>query len=119
MLAVDIYLLVLSALFAAQTFPILGELLPLLAQPEFEPMRAFVSSREGFVGSWNHMILGDLWIGRWIAQDSLQSKHPLIVRLLILPFVLFFGPLGLFLYLVYRIISRRSFRISPPLEKGS
>ena len=112
MLAVDIFLVLLSGLFAFQAFPVLGEILPLLAKPEFGPIREFVSSEKGFVATWNHMILGDLWIGRWVAHDSLRGRAPIIVRLVFIPPILFFGPLGLFLYLVFRIVSRRQIALA-------
>lgn len=107
MLAVDIFLILLSGLFVALTLPVISELFPLIAKPEFESMHAFLSSKPGFVGSWNHMILSDLWIGRWVAQDTCKGRHGLPVRLLFIPPILFFGPLGLFCYLIFRIITRR------------
>ncbi|MEC5129323.1 abscisic acid-deficient protein Aba4 family protein [Verrucomicrobiales bacterium BCK34] len=107
MLAVDIFLILLSALFVALTLPVISELFPLIAKPEFESMHAFLSSKPGFVGSWNHMILSDLWIGRWVAQDTCKGRHGLPVRLFFIPPILFFGPLGLFCYLIFRIITRR------------
>ncbi|MBP9224985.1 MAG: DUF4281 domain-containing protein [Verrucomicrobiales bacterium] len=107
MLVVDCFLILLSAIFAFQTVPVLQELLPLIAKPEFVPISEFLGSDRGIVGSWNHMILGDLWIGRWVAHDSLQSKYPLLIRVVFIIPILLFGPLGLFCYFIFRIISRR------------
>ena len=112
MLAVDCFLILLSAIFAYHTVPIIGDLLPMIAKPEYSPIHEFLSSEHGFVGSWNHMILGDLWIGRWVAHDSLKSKRPLLVRAIFLPPILFFGPFGLFCYLAFRIISRRQIALT-------
>jgi hypothetical protein len=112
MLAVDCFLILLSAIFAFHTIPILKEITPLIAKPEFDPIYGFLSTERGVVGSWNHKILGDLWIGRWVAHDSLQSKRPLLVRCLFLTPILFFGPFGLFCYLVFRIISRRQISLT-------
>ena len=55
------------------------------------------------------MILGDLWIGRWVIYDSLKLETPLAIRLPILVTILFFGPLGLFFYLLYRGVVKRRF----------
>ncbi|TNE70648.1 DUF4281 domain-containing protein [bacterium] len=108
MLAVDVFLFLMSALFVVQTIPVLSELFPILAQPDFPKMYAFLSSEKGVLGSWNHMILSDVWIGRWVAQDSLQFEKSLIIRLIIIPVILFFGPFGLFFYLLFRMIKKRS-----------
>lgn len=114
MLAVDAFLLVLCVLFVVQTVPVLPQLLPLLAKPEFESIRSFLTTKQGFVASWNHMVLGDLWIGRWIAQDTENDTRPLITRLVFIPIVLFFGPLGLFAYLAFRCVRRRQFSLTDP-----
>ncbi|MCB1177592.1 MAG: DUF4281 domain-containing protein [Leptospiraceae bacterium] len=109
MIAVDIFLFLMSGLFVFQAIPVMGELFPLLAQPEFPKMYAFLSSEKGVLGSWNHMILSDVWIGRWIAKDSLQFEKSIIIRIFIIPIIMFFGPVGLFCYLVFRVIVKKSF----------
>lgn len=107
MLAVDGYLFLLSLLFVIQTLPVLGHILDIIFQPEFQEMRAFLGSEAGFLGSWNHMILGDVWIGRWVAHDSLQFQRSWLIRLLIIPVILVVGPFGLFFYLAFRMIATR------------
>ena len=107
MLAVDVYLFILATYFTWMTLPIIPELLPLVAKPEFSSMYNFLSTPEGVLGSWNHMILGDLWIGRWVARDCQNEAKPLLTRILFVMPILFFGPLGLFFYLVYRLIRYR------------
>ena len=114
MLAVDLFLILLAGLFAWQTIPIIPQILPLLLEPKFDEMHAFLSSEAGFVGSWNHMILSDLWIGRWVAQDTRQFSRPLLVRLLCIPPILLFGPLGLFCYLLLRMAACRKLAINSP-----
>jgi hypothetical protein len=108
MLAVDLFLFALSGLFVWHTLPVFGEVLPLLLEPSFHSMHEFLSSPSGFIGTWNHMILGDVWIGRWMAQDTLKysksNRGALITRLVFIPWVLFLGPFGLFFYLAYRFI---------------
>ena len=54
------------------------------------------------------MILGDLWIGRWVTHDSFQINVPWFIRLPILLVILFFGPVGLFFFL---------YSLSPPFMK--
>ena len=109
MLAVDIFLLVMSFLFVIQTVPVLQDILPIILKPTFSEMKAFLTTDAGFLGSWNHMILSDVWIGRWVAHDSLQFENSWIIRLIIIPVILIVGPFGLFFYLLFRIIKKRSF----------
>ena len=107
MLAVDVYLIILAAFFTWMTLPVVPDLLPLLAKPEFASMYEFLSTPLGVLGSWNHMILGDLWIGRWVARDCQRESKPLLARIVFVMPILFFGPLGLFFYVVYRGIRHR------------
>ncbi|GAB4420721.1 MAG: hypothetical protein OHK0039_34640 [Bacteroidia bacterium] len=107
MLAVDVYLFILSALFVVQTLPALGQILGIIFQPTFLEMKAFLGSDAGFLGSWNHMILGDVWIGRWVAHDSLQFRWAWLIRLLAIPVILIVGPAGLCFYLIFRMIATR------------
>lgn len=107
MLAVDVYLLLLAGFFTWMTLPLVPELLPLVAKPEFPAMYGFLSTPVGVLGSWNHMILADLWIGRWVALDCRKETRPLLARIVFLIPILFFGPLGLFLYLTYRLVRYR------------
>jgi hypothetical protein len=120
MFAVDIFLFALSGLFVLHTLPVLGEVIPLLLEPSFQSMHEFLGSPNGFIGTWNHMILGDVWIGRWIAHDTLQYSHSnkrtLITRLLFIPWVLVLGPFGLFFYLIYRFAVLRRYNLTNPLD---
>jgi len=108
MLGVDVYLIIMSLLFVIQTIPELNYILSIILQPTFVEMKGFIGSEAGFLGTWNHMILSDLWIGRWVAHDSLQFNNSLLIRLLIIPVILVLGPFGLFFYLLFRIIKTRS-----------
>jgi hypothetical protein len=112
MLAVDLFLFALALHFAWLTLPIVPELFPLIAKPTLDGMRAFLSTREGTLGVWNHMILGDLWIGRWVAQATVEDRYPLITRLIFIPPIVFFGPLGLCFYLIFRMVWKREFSLT-------
>jgi hypothetical protein len=58
------------------------------------------------------MILGDLWIGRWIIHDALKNNVSFFIRLPILALTLFFGPLGLCIYFLYRIFILKRFALT-------
>lgn len=109
MQAFDLYLFILSALFAVLTIPVVPELLPVIASPTLQSIQAFLATERGTIGVWNHMILGDLWIGRWVVHDACKHNVSAFVRVPILFAVLFFGPLGLFFYLLYRMVVLKKF----------
>lgn len=102
MLAVDFFLFVLSGIFVFLTLPAVPALLPVIAKPTLASIQAFLATEKGTVGAWNHMILSDLWIGRWVAFDSQNDRYPLVIRLIFIPLIIFFGPMGLFFYILYR-----------------
>jgi hypothetical protein len=108
----DGYLYLLAALFAVQTIPVVPELLPAIASPTLPVIQSFLGSATGTVGAWNHMILGDLWIGRWVCHDAIRLEMPAFLRIPVLIVILFFGPLGLFLYLCYRFFLKRKFKLT-------
>lgn len=106
--AFDLFLVLLSAHFAWITLPLVPELLPVIAQPEFATVHASLSSPAGFLGTWNHMVLGDLWIGRWVVFDAKRLGLNAWIRFPFIVTILFFGPLGLFFYFAFRTIKTRS-----------
>ncbi len=113
MRAFDIYLIVLSAIFSILTIPLIPDLLLFVATPKLAFFQQFLSSELGTIGSWNHMILGDLWIGRWVTHDSINRNVSWCIRLPILFVILFFGPVGLFFYLIYRILFLKKIWLIP------
>lgn len=107
----DAFLLLLSLTFSAIAIPEVPRLLPVLAAPAWETLYPFLSSPKGVLGSWNHMILADLWIGRWVVHDALRHGVPAWIRLPILFLILFFGPLGFCVYGIYRLVVLRRFAL--------
>ena len=108
----DAYIVLLSVLFAVQTIPVVPDLLPAIASPTLAAINGFLGSISGTVGAWNHMILSDLWIGRWVCHDALKLNVSSFFRIPILAIILFFGPLGLCLYLLFRFAVKREFALT-------
>lgn len=108
----DLFLLLASGLFAWMTLPNIPSLVPLIAQPTLEGIQGFLSTQTGTLGAWNHMIIGDLWIGRWIAHDSLKLGARVWVRIFFLLPTLFFGPFGLFFYLLFKIFKEKKLQLT-------
>ena len=103
MIAYDYFLLFLSMVFTALTIPVIAQITPIIASPTFAAINTFLATPVGTLGSWNHMILGDLWIGRWVVHDAINNRVSLLMRVPFVGLILFFGPLGLCSYLLFRI----------------
>lgn len=112
MKAFDVFLVLLSVHFSFLTLPDVATLAPVIASPTFETISQLLSAPKGILGSWNHMILSDLWIGRWIAYDGMRKGFNGYVRAVFILITLFFGPVGLCLYWITRAAFRRSWRLA-------
>lgn len=69
-------------------------------------IRDILSTRSGTLAAWAHMLALDLFTGGWIYRQSRQLNAPHWVRLGSLLFTLIMGPLGLLLFLLWRMFSR-------------
>ena len=112
MVAFDVLLFLLSLIFTIITIPEIFYLAPIIASPTFEAINGYLGTPLGTLGSWNHMILSDLWIGRWVVHDAIKNKVSMPVRFPFIVLILFFGPVGLFFYLCYRMILLKQFKIA-------
>lgn len=93
---------VLAVLYALLVVPEAGTLLPLLARPQLSEIAALLGTPLGAAAGWLHFLAFDLFVGRWIWKDALDSKFSLGLLRPILLLTLLFGPLGLLLYLLAR-----------------
>lgn len=75
--------------------------------PDFtslEGISSSLSTREGALGAWSHMLALDLFTGAWIYRQCRRLNAPAWVRIPALLFTLMTGPFGLFLFLFWRLI---------------
>ncbi|HCS19831.1 MAG TPA: DUF4281 domain-containing protein [Bacteroidetes bacterium] len=87
------------------------------ATPEANPLtlegaRQLFATPKAFLAGWVHYIVFDLFVGAWVARDTLQQN---INRFLVIPCLLIMimlGPVGLFLYSIVRIIKTKSLVIN-------
>jgi hypothetical protein len=78
--------------------------------PDFtslEGIRRGLSTQEGTLAAWSHMLALDLFAGAWIFRESLRLSAPAWVRIPSLAFTLLAGPFGLLLFLVWRVLGGR------------
>jgi hypothetical protein len=106
-LAIDTFLVFACIIYATIILPNVLEVIPVLASPQLIDIRNLLASPAGALASWVHFIIGDLWIGRWIALDSVKLELPTFVRVPILLLTLLLGPLGLITYLTVRSIKTK------------
>lgn len=57
---------------------------------------------------WVHYLVFDLFVGAWIARDSVRRGIAPVVRIISLFFTLMTGPIGLWLYLTLRWATSKS-----------
>lgn len=96
-----------ALLYAALVLPQIGGLLAELANPQLPQIAALLGTPVGATIGWAHFLAFDLFVGRWVYLDS-RERH--ISAWLVSPIlfcVLMFGPLGLLLYLLVRLIAAR------------
>ena len=77
--------------------------------PDFRSLDGLSSglgSREGALGAWSHMLALDLFTGAWIYRQCLRLNASAWVRIPLLFFTLMTGPLGLLLFLLWRLIGK-------------
>lgn len=79
-----------------------------LAMPNLEGISLLLSIKEIGAIAWVHLLIFDLFAGRYIVSD-VSSKKRLVRPFLII--TLMAGPLGLSLYLVFRRYRNGHFRI--------
>ena len=71
-----------------------------------EEVRALFADDSALAAGWLHYLAFDLFVGAWIVRDGLaRGLHPLLV-LPCLPLTFLFGPAGLLLYLLLRLVRR-------------
>jgi hypothetical protein len=90
------------AAYAALVVPRLAAVLPVVARPELDPVRALLGSPLGATAAWAHFLAFDLFVGRWIYLDARERNLPARLVSPILFATLMLGPLGLLAYLGVR-----------------
>lgn len=76
---------------------------PALDFTSLEGVRQGLGTREGALAAWTHMLALDLFTGAWIYREAMRLRAPAVVRVPSLFFTLMTGPLGLLIFLVWRV----------------
>jgi hypothetical protein len=94
-------------IYAVLVLPNLGELLPAVARPTLDGVRALLGTADGAAAGWAHFIALDLFAGRWIFLDAGERRMPAPLVSAVLVLTILFGPLGLLAHLGLRTRWRR------------
>lgn len=70
-------------------------------------VRALFASDSALTAGWLHYLAFDLFVGSWIVADGLKRGIPALLILPCLPLTFLFGPLGLLLFIVLRVVLQR------------
>jgi hypothetical protein len=82
----------------------LGQSAPDAGMADLAGVMALFSHPVGVLTGWSHFIVFDLFIGAWIARDSARLGLSHLGTLPSLVLTLIFGPLGLLVHLLRRVV---------------
>lgn len=71
-----------------------------------DEVRVLFADDRALAAGWLHYLAFDLFVGAWVARDGTQRGVPSLLILPCLPLIFLFGPAGLLLYLVLRLVFR-------------
>ncbi|WP_174189264.1 ABA4-like family protein [Nocardia barduliensis] len=92
--------------YAVLIAPEVGSFAAALVDPELSGLREVLGGEPGAAAAWAHFVAFDLFLGRWIFQDSRARGHsPLLISPLLLLTILF-APIGVLLYLLVRLTTK-------------
>jgi hypothetical protein len=71
-----------------------------------EEVRTLFTSDALLLGGWVHYLAFDLFVGTWIAREGVRSGIPGLLLIPCLALTFLFGPAGLLLFLLLRLVYR-------------
>lgn len=102
------YPIIYGGLYSAFLFSgiFLGASSPEAGMSSIGGVSALFSHPNGVLTGWTHFLVFDLFVGAWIGRDALARKIPHWLVVPSLFFSLMFGPVGLLLYALIRLVLR-------------
>lgn len=105
-------LLALMPLMLVYAFIILPNVFSIfvqVAKPQLSSIVTLLGSPVGAVVAWTHLLVWDLFVGRWIYHDSMEQHNVSRIAVSVcLFFTLMFGPIGLLCYLALKKVRSRA-----------
>lgn len=97
----------LTALYCVLIVPVLFTSIGDFANPSLSVIQDLLGSENGTVVAWLHILVWDLFVGRWIYLHAQKSQINAWFVAVPLFFTLMSGPLGLTLYGLVYILTRK------------
>jgi hypothetical protein len=89
-------------IYAALVLPQAAQILPSVANPQLADIARLLGTPAGTTIAWAHFLAFDLFVGRWVYQDSRDRGISALLSGPVLFFVLMLGPVGFLLHLLVR-----------------
>jgi hypothetical protein len=89
-------------IYAVLVIPAFGDVLPAVLSPTLGGVRDLLGTANGAAAAWAHMVVFDLFVGRWAWLDSRKRGVPALIMAPVLVLMIMLGPLGLAAYLGVR-----------------
>lgn len=91
-------------IYAALVLPDFATVWSAVTSPTLPAVQTLLGTSAGAAAGWAHFIGFDLFLGRWIYQDSRsRGIHPLLISPLLV-FTILLAPLGVLIYLLIRSV---------------
>ena len=96
-----------ALLYAVTVLPLMPSAFGDLMNPTLDSIAALIGTPQGATIAWAHFLAFDLFVGRWAYLNSRERGITAWLTSPTLFFVLMFGPFGLILYLLVRMVITR------------
>ncbi|MDG1825299.1 MAG: ABA4-like family protein [Henriciella sp.] len=97
------------------TASLIGALFFGMSHPEagftMDGVTALFQHPNGVITGWSHYLVFDLFVGAWIGRDSQRQGIPHWQAVPCILFSFIFGPVGLFLYAMLRLVHGKGFSL--------
>lgn len=91
-----------AAVYAALLAPRLGMVAPAIRTPTLFGVSSLLATPDGATLAWLHMMMADLFVGRWIYLDARERGLDPRLTSPLLAVAMVFSPVGLLLHLAFR-----------------
>jgi hypothetical protein len=98
----------LAVIYTLLIVPAFGDILPAVANPQLDNIVALLSNDFGITLVWLHILVWDLFVGRFLWLDTIEHNKSILKLRIALFFTLMSGPLGLLLYMAMSGIQKES-----------
>jgi len=92
----------LAVVYVALMAPRLGRVAPAIRNPTLPSVAALLATPDGATLAWLHMMMGDLFVGRWVYLDARDRALDPRVTSPVLALAMIFSPAAFLLHLALR-----------------